>query len=105
MDKETLDKILADLQKLVSELSEFTRNYNLVEELKQEGRRLEQKKLVVEKAIKSKNSLFKLEEELSKERALIEKEKGIIREGKLKLDKKEKDLASKQAQITRILQE
>lgn len=105
MDKETLDKILVDLKKLVNELSEFTRNYNLVEELKRERRGLEQKRILVEKTIQSKNSLFKLEEELSKERALIEKEKSIIRENKLKLDKKEKDLAGKQAQIARILQE
>ncbi len=105
MDKETLDKILVDLKKLVNELSEFARNYNLVEELKRERRGLEQKRILVEKTIQSKNSLFKLEEELSKERALIEKEKSIIRENKLKLDKKEKDLAGKQAQIARILQE
>lgn len=105
MDKVTLDQILANLEKCSGQLSEFIRNYNLVEELKQKGRRLEQKKVAVERAIQSKNKLFELEERLSKERALIDKEKGIIRENKLKLDRKEKDLAGKQAQIARILQE
>lgn len=102
---EQLAEIKTNLESTLSSLSEFVREYDVANEVKNQTRALGEKQKKFEELLEEKNSFEKSKAEFSKIQTVVIKQKEENRLRKLQMDKREKALADKQDQVRRILEE